>query len=284
MSITVASVTTKFLERSHLSQNTIRSYESTLLPLLEQYGRLPIERLTRQQLEAYLDRLSHLARSTHNRHRAILQSLLNFAVEEGYLSANPIARLKRRQTDPKSAEPTRYLSPEQLGILYQLLKDNSYQREIARLRTLVILLHRSGATISEVLALDCDRLDLTDRQFQVTGRGNEQRWCFYSEDAAEILEIYLKHYRHQGHPALFTAQQPFTKEVTRLSYRTAYRDWSHVIEKSDRLQGFRLHDLRHTFAIERVGLMGIEELSALMGHETIQTTLRYQKGIHFCLK
>lgn len=274
MSITLASVTTKFLQRSHLSQNTIRSYESTLLPLLEQYGRSPIDRLTRQELEAYLDRLSHLACSTHHRHRAILRSLLNFAVEEGYLNANPIARLKRR--DPQGKEPVRYLNPEQLGILYQLLKDNSYQREIARLRTLVILLHRTGATISEVLALDSDQLDLIDRKFPVTGRGNKQRWCFYSEDAAEILEIYLKYYRYEGHPALFTAQQPFSKEISRLSYRTAYRDWNHIVDKSQQLQGFRLHDLRHTFAIERVGLMGIEELSALMGYETIQTTLRYK--------
>lgn len=39
----------------------------------------------------------------------------------------------------------------------------------------------------------------------------------------------------------------------------------------------RLHDLRHTFATERVGLIGIEELKALMGHKSITTTLRYQK-------
>lgn len=30
-------------------------------------------------------------------------------------------------------------------------------------------------------------------------------------------------------------------------------------------------------AKERVGLMGIEELRALLGHEPIQTTSRYQK-------
>ena len=40
---------------------------------------------------------------------------------------------------------------------------------------------------------------------------------------------------------------------------------------------FEVTDLRHTFATERVGLMGIEELRVLMGHENIQTTLRYQK-------
>ena len=44
-----------------------------------------------------------------------------------------------------------------------------------------------------------------------------------------------------------------------------------------KLAGARLHDFRHTFATERVGLIALEELRALMGHENIQTTLRYQK-------
>ena len=35
--------------------------------------------------------------------------------------------------------------------------------------------------------------------------------------------------------------------------------------------------LHNTFATERVGLVALEELRALMGHESIQTTLRYQK-------
>jgi integrase/recombinase XerD len=62
-----------------------------------------------------------------------------------------------------------------------------------------------------------------------------------------------------------------------LSYRTAHRDWTNLIESDPQLQGIRMHDLRHTFATERVGLMGLEELRALMGHTNIQTTLRYQK-------
>ena len=42
-------------------------------------------------------------------------------------------------------------------------------------------------------------------------------------------------------------------------------------------QGVGFHQLRHTFASQRVGIMGVEELRALMGHEKIQTTLRYSK-------
>lgn len=92
-----------------------------------------------------------------------------------------------------------------------------------------------------------------------------------------LLNRYCRYHRHREHPALFTAQQPMTKVVSRLNYQTVYQDWKHLIQEIPELQGIRLHDLRHTFATERVGLMGIEELRALMGHESIQTTLRYQK-------
>jgi integrase/recombinase XerD len=54
-------------------------------------------------------------------------------------------------------------------------------------------------------------------------------------------------------------------------------DWRKVINQSHELKGIRMHDLRHTFATKRVGLMAIEELRALMGHENIHTTLHYQK-------
>ena len=98
-----------------------------------------------------------------------------------------------------------------------------------------------------------------------------------SADAAQLLYTYLKHYRHYRCPALFTAQQPIAGSISRLSYRTVHQNWRKLIAGIPELEGARLHDLRHTFATERVGLMGIEELRALMGHESIMTTLRYQK-------
>lgn len=144
------------------------------------------------------------------------------------------------------------------------------------MNALVCLLHRSGAR-SEVLALDLQGMDLANRKFQVVGKGNKQRWCFYSKDVVLVLEKYLKYYRHSDCPALFTAQQRLTGEVTRLSYPTVHKYWTQLTQQSSELQGIRIHDLRHTFATERVGLIGIEELRALMGHQNIQTTLRYQK-------
>jgi integrase/recombinase XerD len=53
--------------------------------------------------------------------------------------------------------------------------------------------------------------------------------------------------------------------------------WREITSTNPELTGVRIHDLRHTYATERVGLISIEELRSLMGHESIQTTLRYQK-------
>jgi integrase/recombinase XerD len=175
VSITLAAVTTQFLERQGLAKSTLRSYEVTLMPLLQLYGRWPVEILDRPTLEEYLNTLTHLSYTTHRRHQSILQSLFNFALEAGYLKSNPIARLRQRKPDPDKGEHStdqviRYITPDQLQILYQVAASDY------RMNALIHLLHRCGARISE-----------------------------------------------------------------------------------------------------RVGLMGIEELRALMGHENIQTTLRYQK-------
>jgi integrase/recombinase XerD len=276
MSIALATVATEFLQRSGLARGTIRSYESTLLPLLQEYGRYPIEILDRQSLEEYLSGLTSLSYTTHHRHQATIQALFNFAVERGYIKANPIARLRRRKPDRDKGEHgtdevIRYLTPEQLTILYQLIASDY------RLNALVHLLHHTGARIAEILALDLVNVDRAQQKFQVVGKGNRQRWCFYSAEAAKALELYIRYAKHPSSSALFTAQQPFTLEVSRLSYRTVHQNWTDSIAESPVLQGVRIHDLRHTFATERVGLMGIEELRALLGHQNIQTTLRYQK-------
>ena len=276
MPISLAMVATQFLDRPGLAQQTVKSYEHTLMPLLAQYGSWPIEICDRTVLTEYLDSLSHLAYTTHHRHQATIQALFNYAVEQQHIKTNPIAKLKRRKPDVAkgehgSDEAIRYLTADQIKRMYRAVEID------CRTHTIVRLLHRSGARISELLALDLDGVNLEQQKFQVLGKGNKQRWCFYSDDAAQLLDTYLKHYRHQRCPALFTAQQPIEGSISRLSYRTVHQNWRRLIADVPELESARLHDLRHTFATERVGLMGIEELRALMGHESIMTTLRYQK-------
>ena len=276
MTVTLATIVVEFLERPGLAPSTRRTYEFTLGSLLKEYGSWSIEIISKQTLVEYLNSLSHLKYTTHHKHQAILQSLLNFAVEYGYIKSNPIRGLKKRSPqrekgEHKSDDIIRYLTPEQLNILYKVTKND------LRMSAIIYLLHRTGCRIGELLALNLEGIDIKNKKFQVLGKGNKKRWCFYSDVAAKSLDEYLKYSRHQNSTALFTAQHPVTLEVTRISYHTLHDYWREITNKNPELNGIRIHDLRHTYATERVGLMGIEELRSLMGHSSIQTTLRYQK-------
>lgn len=275
-SVTLATVITEFLWRPGLAKSTKRTYETTLKPILLEYGSWDIEIISKQTLIEYLNELRDCKYTTHRKHQAILQSLLNFAVEQDYIKVNPIRGLKQRQPSPDKGEhktdsTIRYLTVEQLNLLYKSVKSD------LRMNAIVHLLHCSGCRISELLALDIDDIDFNKCRFQVIGKGNKQRYCYLIQDALLALNQYIKYERYIGVNALFTAQQPVTKVTSRISYRTVHEDWQQLISKYPDLVQARIHDLRHTFATERVGLMGIEELRALMGHENIQTTLRYQK-------
>ncbi len=218
MTVTLARLATEFLERQGLSQSTQRNYSSTLMPLLAKHGRLPVEIISRELLSEYLEGLTHLSITTHHRHQAIIQALFNFGVEQGYLRVNPVANIRRRKSDPEKGEHdtdqvVRYLNDQQLAALYEIVAID------IRMHSIVCLLHRTGARIGELLALDLDTVDNVARKFQVVGKGNKCRWCFYSKDAAIVLSKYIKYERASGISALFTAQHPLTGKVTRLSYR-----------------------------------------------------------------
>ena len=276
MTVTLATVITEFLSRPDLAKSTRRTYELALKPILTEYGSWAVEIIGKQTLIEYLKGLSDCNYITHRKYQAIVQSLFNFAVEEGYIQFNPIRGLKQRQPNPEKGEHktdsvVRYLTSTQLNLLYKAVSSD------LRMNAIVHLLHHSGCRISELLGLNIDDADLTQFKFQVIGKGNKQRCCYFSNVAASALSKYLKYERHNTVDALFTAQQPVTKVVSRISYRTVHEYWRQLISIYPELVGVRIHDLRHTFATERVGLMGIEELRALMGHENIQTTLRYQK-------
>lgn len=276
MTVTLATVITEFLSRPDLAKSTRRTYELALKPILLEYGSWAIEITGKQTLLEYLRTLEDCSYTTHRKYQAILQSLFNFAVEQGYIKFNPIRGLKQRQPNAAKGEhktdgAIRYLTSSQLNILYKAV---AYD---LRMNAITYLLHHSGCRIGELLALNIDDLDFTVGRFQVVGKGNKQRSCYFGNAAAEALNKYIKYERHNTVNALFTAQQPVTKVVSRISYRTVHEYWRKLITDYPELVGIRIHDLRHTFATERVGLMGIEELRALMGHENIQTTLRYQK-------
>ncbi|MBW4465100.1 MAG: tyrosine-type recombinase/integrase [Pegethrix bostrychoides GSE-TBD4-15B] len=276
MVFTLARVATKLLDAQGLSPKTKKSYEGVLLPLLQKLGQTPIDQIKRADLEEYFLTLTHVGYRTHNKHQTIITRLFNFAIEQGYLEANPISHLKPKKPDATQGEyshdePVRYLSKKEIEALYKATQS------FLRLDALVSLLHESGARISEVLALDLKDINFSEREFRVVGKGNKKRWCYFGDRSHRALSHYINGNREHPHEALFTERMAMSHKIRRLTYDSSYREWKVALNDCPDLKSARFHDLRHTFATERAKVIPIEVLRALLGHENIQTTLIYQK-------
>jgi integrase/recombinase XerD len=272
---TVARVATELLNDSNLASLTRKSYQGVLTPFVAEYGRNFIDKVQRAQIETYLQSLTGINFRTHNRHHTIIKRLFSFAAERGYTTHNPASFIKRKkpllsQGEHGSDEAVRYLRKPELAALYRRSTRN------LRLHALITLLHESGARIAEVFALNTTSIDFKNCQFQVVGKGNKKRWCYFGEASTTALKSYFQK-RDGTHEALFSERLAKSARVRRLSYATAYREWKEITENHPTLRSAGFHNLRHTFATERAKIVPLEVLRALLGHENIQTTLIYQK-------
>lgn len=273
---TVARVARELLDSPDLSPRTRTLYEGILTGFVAQCGSTGIDQVTRKQIEEYLGSLNYLSVRTHHLHQTVIHRLFCFAMEQAFSERNPVALIKRRKPDPakgehRSDEAVKYLTQAQLKTLMRAASTNP------RLNALLWILYESGARIAEILALKLKDVDLTERQFQVIGKGNKKRLCFFGERATSALNAYIERDRQSPSPALFTERLTRLCQVRPLSYAAAYRDLREAIDQYKSLQGTRFHDLRHTFATERAQIVPLEVLRALLGHEKIQMTLIYQK-------
>ena len=242
MTLPLATVATQFLDRPSLAKSTALSYEAALLPFLEKYGRIHINVLDSRIVYGYLKSLSHLSSSTLNRHKTILQSLFNFAIEQGYTNTNPIASCRRpkRYSAPEKSrrEPRLPITSTQLEQLFEAIGHD------CRLQLLARLSQRSGASIRQLLGLNVNDLDPERRQFVAANQKGAPITYQYPDDITPWLNKYLRFYRHEHSEALFTAQHPITGKVTRLSYRRVHQIWCSITKYHPELNAVRMQDLR----------------------------------------
>lgn len=144
-----------------------------------------------------------------------------------------------------------------------------------RNRALILLLLRTGMRIGELLETQMNDIVLSDRKILVyLGSKNYQgRAVYFSEDAEHALKHWLrirdnkKNYLFYGTPG------------EQLSYSTAWGVMRKTLERAGLVhKKYSLHSLRHTFATDMVNAgMRIEVLQKLLGHQSIEMTMRYAR-------
>jgi integrase/recombinase XerD len=252
-------------------------HESGLPPILS-----PVEQwqqLTDQHLTSYLLylRSRKYASSTVARKMAAIKSFFNFLIAEGEMKGDPAARMTSPKVDKYT--PRSISQSEVERLLNQPTKDSEesgHRPETSRDRAMLETLYSTGMRVSELVALDCEDVDLPAGRMRCAGRTVRERTVPLRGSAIAAIDHYLSHARPllmlREERALFLNHRG--NRLTRQGFWLILKSYATRAEISD----ITPHTLRHTFATHALGRgADLREVQQMLGHVSISTTQVYRR-------
>jgi len=276
---------TNHLRKKDRSENTINSYLKDLSSFANWFKysngeELRPENITPIDAREYRQWLlaNHgLSPATFNRHLAAIRSYINWAVQAGIATSNPLLEIRsvKMNMQPK----VRWLDrKEQLAILrkteecVQNARTLSTSHRAIRNRSMMVLILNTGLRLEEMMKLKLEDVDISQRRgtlFIRSGKGLRSRVVPLNADARRSLEALLEVRPRGERKEVFLISNG--KAIGRRTIQDAFKkisDFSHV--------EFSPHTLRHTFAKNLIDSgVGIEKVAMLLGHSSIETTRIY---------
>lgn len=245
------------------SEKSLKYYQATTQAMLDGIGK-PIKEIVTEDIRQYLTNYQqerHSSRVTIDNIRRILSSFFSWLEDEDYILKSPVRRIHKVKTASNIKET---YSDEAL----ELMRDScSEMRDLA----MIDLLASTGMRVGEMVLLNRDDVDFTERECVVFGKGDKERMVYFDARTKLHLQTYLES-RSDDNPALIVSlKSPFI----RLSIGG--------VESRLRELGRHLgvpkvhpHKFRRTLATMAIDKgMPIEQLQQLLGHKRIDTTLQY---------
>jgi integrase len=196
-----------------------------------------------------------------NRILALLSRLFTLSITWGWRTTNPCAGVERNEENHRD----RYLADDELPRFLAAL-DRIQDRQAA---DVIRLLLYTGARRGETLQARWDDIDLKRKTWSKPGATTKRKTTHHvplSDEACRLLARIKA-----GSPAraeyVFPANGGHRKDV-----REAFEQLCRLAG----IEGFRLHDLRHSYASVLINSgLGLPVIGGLLGHTTPATTARY---------
>ncbi len=253
-------------EHSETKKVSTERDRSSLTHLEPFFGKNIISAITPNLINQYKTRRRSegASPSTINRELALMKHAFSLAVREWeWIRENPVKKISMEKENPSR---DRWLSLEEEERL--LAASPQWLKEI------ITFAIETGCRREEMLSLEWKDIDLFKRCLNVlAGKTGNRRVIPLTKKALEVLKGSEKA-RSKVRPIKggFVFTHPLGQKVNIHTLRTAFE---RALEKAE-IDGFRFHDLRHTFA-SRLAQSGTDPytIQKLMGHKSFLTTQRY---------
>lgn len=244
---------------------TLEAYQQEYKMFFEAVNK-PVTEVTTGDIRGYLAHcklVRHNADTTINNKTRMLRGLFRWLTEEEYITKNPMLRIRDNKVEHR-VKPV--FTDEEITIIKDVASRHSL-RDIA----IIDFLHRTGARISEMLALDRGDIDFHGRQCIVYGKGRKERPVYFNGEAAVHLRDYLDS-RTDNNPALFVGSRNPHNRLSPDAVRSMMSDLSQM---DPRLEGVHInpHKWRRQFVtdlLERDAPLTL--VADLVGHSDLNTT------------
>jgi site-specific recombinase XerD len=206
-----------------------------------------------------------LAAATINGHLSMLKEFFDFLREDGQMPSQPVIRRRHRLLAPMTLPKP--IAEADLMAFFKVI-------DSIRDRLIFLLMLRCGLRVSEACSLTWTDVDLEAASIRInSGKGQVDRVVYIAPDVEKALQLWQAH--GTPSPYLFPSRRRRTAPLGR-----GVVHWQ--MKKYLRLAGVQAnyspHGLRHTFATQLLNAgVSLEVLKELMGHRSIQMTLRYTK-------
>lgn len=181
---------------------------------------------------------------------------------------------------PQEIRPT--YERQNIEALLEATRRDQTKEAAARDRAAILLLYDSGMRVSELCSMNDEDLNFDRRQAIITGKGNKQRYVFWTLRSTDAIREYMAvRFGELGGP-LFRGTGRGGIGVKSRGERLTSDALRGALARLGKRAGIELpdgaivHALRHTFAHRFLDAGGDGlYLQQLLGHESITTTMRY---------
>ena len=235
----------------------------------------------------FLGLASHgYATSTLSRWRKEFKSILEMAVYEGYLEDNPMN--SPRSIKKIKGKPSRNITTFTLEEVQKLLSFDNLSRIPLVYQMYIVIAFLTGGRPQEILALTKGDIQIDNVTFNKSLglRGKLQKDCLmktpWSNRTVPIPKMYgqwlVEKIKKAALPedSLFHSSKSAYGYLDRDNVGCRFKKYVKDVLIENHLQ-HRLYDTRHTYATLLITVLKVDvkTVSKLMGHNNIETTLRY---------
>jgi site-specific recombinase XerD len=212
-----------------------------------------------------------VSHTTVHHYYVVLANFFGWIVREGYLTDNPLMKIKVAKPKNKVIKP--YTQEEVSRMLAVCDKDYESNAKFlgSRNRAIVLVLLDAGVRLMELTGMRLQDVNSENGNIRVLGKGSKERVVRIGKTAQKSVWRYLMHRPDNGRDQLWT-----TQSGKPLSPGAVQCMMLRLKERAGINGDGNIHRFRHTFALNFLRVdKNVFNLQYLLGHSELEMVRRY---------